>query len=397
LPERVKNRLFVRRKARRTRTRLRVPIAAAPGGGRLRIALRVSGGLGDFIVIARFIRDLAAACEEFEFDVFATNPKVAAFAFSLVSGYGATFEEFLFRRSLGGYDLALIANQTVLFDDASARWDRIASYPLLARALHRMERVRADGLEIFVERHPYFDGFMARRAVYMNESRRTFLHHMAGLEYKGDRLVVPAVIPKEFPVRGPFVTVHNGFDTSVKIHGGSGRHTKCWPHFTELVALLKEEFPALPIVQLGSTTSEPIPGVGVDLIDKTSFPEVAAILAASAFHFDNESGLVHLAAAQGTMSAVMFGPTPVDFFSYPGNVNVAPEFCGGCWWTVPDWMDACPRGFDNPLCLRSTSALRVMNLVRLHLAGRLKAPAAVGSLPVAGLMEGAASHEAQSR
>lgn len=266
------------------------------------------------------------------------------------------------------YDLALILNQTVQFESRLTDWRRILGFPRLAEILRHIDSfTRREKLEIFIERHPYFDGYFARRAVYMNETRRTFLNRMAGLPYGGDRLGLAAAMREDLAIQGPYVTVHNGYDTNIKIKGGTGRHTKCWPHFPELVALLKRDYPGVRIVQLGSSTSVPIPGVDHDLIDKTSFAEVGAILGKAIVHFDNDSGLVHMAAALGTPSVVMFGPTLADFYGYPGNRNLAPSVCGGCWWTVSDWMDVCARGFEKPLCLESTSAERALDAARERL------------------------------
>ena len=337
--------------------------------GKLKMSVKVSGGLGDFIVIGRFLRDLFNASEGATFDVFSTNTTAADLAFSCIPGYRTSNEAFLFKNTLTYYDLGLVLNQIANFHSEYANWHEIAKRPLLANLLSNIDRFRNEAdMKIFIDRHPYFDGFLARRAVYMNEDRRKFLHRIAGIEYGGDRFAVSSSSPPDLCPRRPFLTIHNGYDTSTKIRGGIGRHTKCWPHFPELVKQLKREFPDLPIVQLGSTTSVPIPGVDVNLINETTLPQVAAILARTGLHFDNESGLVHLAAAQGAQSVVIFGPTPSDFFGYPSNVNLAPDFCGGCWWATPDWMDECPRDFGRPLCLEYTTAERVMDNVQFHLS-----------------------------
>jgi hypothetical protein len=48
---------------------------------------------------------------------------------------------------------------------------------------------------------------------------------------------------------------------------------------------------------------------------------------------------------------VLFGPTLADYFAYPMNINLRPAECGGCWWINQTWMDQCPRGFPEAVCM----------------------------------------------
>jgi ADP-heptose:LPS heptosyltransferase len=114
---------------------------------------------------------------------------------------------------------------------------------------------------------------------------------------------------------------------------------------------VRQRFPNLCIVQLGIQTSTVLAEVNVDLINQTTLSESAEILRHSTLHIDNESGLVHLAASLGVKSCVLFGPTSVAFFGYAANINIAPQFCGNCWWMSKDWMVDCFRGFGEPRCL----------------------------------------------
>jgi hypothetical protein len=83
------------------------------------------------------------------------------------------------------------------------------------------------------------------------------------------------------------------------------------------------------------------------------------VLKHSRFHIDIESGLVHLARCFGVRSCVLFGPTPADYFGYPDNVNLRPAECGGCWWINQTWMDQCPRGLSEAICMTGHDPERV--------------------------------------
>lgn len=351
---------------------------AMRGQGRMAIALNITGGLGDLIVIARFIRDLAAEVEPFSFDVFVPAPEPARWVFRDVPGFAEAFPDTLQEFVGTSYDLCLNVNQTVTIQHRFTRWKRLRDAPLLAAAVTRMGKVRRRGLEPYIVNHPRLDNGLARKAVYWDRSRRDFLHLMAGVSYGGDRLDIAcdtAVLHRHGLAGRAYVTVHNGFDANFVIAGT--RATKCYPHFAEVVAGLKAARPDLLVVQMGTTTSEPIPGVDLDLIGRTTLREVAALLGGARLHLDNEGGLVHLAACLGRRSLVVFGPTPSDFFGYPDNINMDPLRCGGCWWIDELWMDRCPRGMAQPECVYSQPPQRLVSRVLEALVGE-RIPAAIG-------------------
>lgn len=332
--------------------------------GRLAIGITVSGGLGDLIVIARWMRDLAAQVEPFSFDVFAPSPGLASWVFAAVPGFGRAYPDTLDDLAGRGYDLRLRVNQTVVVQYESVRWARLRHAPRLLAVAAKMNASRhRGGLEPYILHHPRLDNGLARKAVYAGRNRNDFLHALAGLEYGGDRLDLAAdeSVLERLGLSGrAFVTLHNGFDTNFIITGQ--RATKCYPHFAAVAAGLKAARPDLLLVQIGTTTSDPIPGVDLDLIGQTTLAEVAGLLRATSLHLDNEGGLVHLAACYGRRSLVVFGPTPSSYFGYPQNINVDPLRCGGCWWIDELWMDRCPRGMAQPECMFSQPPETVVDL-----------------------------------
>lgn len=321
-------------------------------GGRPLLAVAATGGLGDLIVMARFMRDLGTAAGPFDFAVICARPHLADWVFGAAPGFGTARFDTL-AAGIDDYDARLEINQVVVVAAGSMRRDRLDGHPRLLEALEAIGRA-ARPLAPYIEHQPLLDNGLGRKAVYSNRSRRDFLHHMAGVPYGGDRL---DIAPEEgaagrlLPQGRPWVTVHNGFDAQFVVSGG--RATKCYPHFGEVVARLKAARPDLLLVQIGTTTAEGLPGVDLDLIGRTSLREAAALLRGAALHLDNEGGLVHLAACLGTRSLVVFGPTQSDYFGYPENVNVDPLRCGGCCWIDELWMDRCPRGLAEPECMHT--------------------------------------------
>jgi hypothetical protein len=338
----------------------------------LLVAVRINGGIGDCVVIARFLRDLSAQTEPLVLDIFYDSPQLAAWVFASLPECRSVRDATLWPEMTSGYPVALSVSQFVLVETTELPPPRLLrECPRFGTAVKSIMRFRSK-IDIMVERHPYMDGFLAQTAVYMNFTRADFLHAMAGIAYSGPRLALPLddhVIGRWALSGRPYITINNGFDVSFVM--GSRSSTKCYPHFAEVVRLLKARYRGLIVVQLGASSSTPIPGVDVGLVGATSLAEAAAIISSAILHVDNEGGLVHIASSLGVRSCVIFGPTSADYFSYPENINLRPGFCGGCWWTNMTWMERCPRGFGEARCMHEQSPEAVVEAVRSHLDAAL--------------------------
>jgi hypothetical protein len=316
----------------------------------LKLGVYVTGGVGDQIIAARFLRDLQSSTEPFEFDIFSANPKIAGWIFSGVAGFQNCYFDKAFDAVSETYPLSLDIASIV-----SVRGGREVQNGLsepLAKAVSGINRFNSE-MQFLLNAPGRMDGFIAQKLQFNNVTRAVSAHHMAGIAYGGDEFPLPtdpACLGRFGLESKRYITVHNGFEAQY-ITAGS-RATKCYPHFDEVVALLKRETEDLVVVQIGSNTSIPIPGA-INLIGKTSLIEAASVIQGSAAHLDNESGMVHIASCFSVPCCVVFGPTPADYFGYSNNVNVRPKVCGNCWWITEDWMDRCPRNFAEPPCTYS--------------------------------------------
>ena len=317
------------------------------------IAIKLTGGLGDYILAARYLRDLAASVEPFRFDAYCNNPDMAQWIFGCVPGFRAAYSEFVFEELKKTYPLALWITNFVVVHHENVDWSVIRERRKLCAALQNAIRFRPK-IAPLIDAHPYMDGYLAQKAVYMNLRRWNFVHGMTKIPYGGNEFeiaVSDAALARYALQAGCYVTIHNGFDPMFVITARTA--TKCYPRFETVVKHIKSRLPRLPIVQLGTRTSQPIAGVDLNLVDKLTIREAAGVLKHSRFHIDIESGLVHLASCFSVRSCVVFGPTPVDYFAYPMNINLRPVECGGCWWINQTWMDQCPRGLPEPVCMTS--------------------------------------------
>jgi ADP-heptose:LPS heptosyltransferase len=69
--------------------------------------------------------------------------------------------------------------------------------------------------------------------------------------------------------------------------------------------------------RMATPVLEAFPGA-VDLVGRLSLPEAAAVLARAALFVGNDSGLMHLAAATGSPTLGLFGPTPAEEYAPVG-------------------------------------------------------------------------------
>lgn len=328
------------------------------------LGVALTGGLGDSIVVARFLRDMLVSLDDAVFDIFSPTPQRTEWVFENIPGFHSSCHDVLFEALLPSYDFSMRANQAVVIYREKLNFKKLYAMPDLVKIAEKVQKSRR-GIEAMIQNHPFLDNFLGQMAVFRGHRRHDFLHSMAGLRYGGDQLPIStdSRARTHQGLEGKrYVTVHNGFDSDFIVSGR--RSTKCYPHFGKVVSLLKQEFPDLTFVQLGvAQTSQPLPECDLNLVGKTSLPEVADLLAHACFHLDNESGLVHLARCFETRSAVVFGPTSSAYFGYPDNLAIEPLSCGNCWWLTRTWMDRCAKGHPEPICMTQNPPERVAQLV----------------------------------
>jgi ADP-heptose:LPS heptosyltransferase len=134
---------------------------------------------------------------------------------------------------------------------------------------------------------------------------------------------------------------------------------KRWPHFPELA----ERFDDVVVVgvedDLRYFNGSPMrfPAHVRSLVGTLTLPETASVLAAAGAVVANDSGLGHVAAAVGTPTVLLFGPTPDAVLGgFPPNVTVlrAGLRCEPCWGRAR--FGPCASRLD---CLAAISVERV--------------------------------------
>ena len=78
----------------------------------------------------------------------------------------------------------------------------------------------------------------------------------------------------------------------------------------------------------------------IDLVGRTDLLTAAAVLRRSGLFIGNDTGLMHLAAAAGTPTLGLFGPSPVERYAPWGR-------CTAVAVTTPSGAALFPPGFDH--------------------------------------------------
>lgn len=189
-----------------------------------------------------------------------------------------------------------------------------------------------------------------------------------------------------------YITVHRGVSALLEKESSP----KLWPvaHYEELIRMLKQCFPEKKILQLGETDAcDELEGVDRSLLGRTSWEDLKILLGYAWLHIDTEGGLVHLRKAlKGGPSAVLFGPTPREFYGYKENLNITSGKClHWCARLTDAWATRCPREGGTPICMTELSPSLVMkeimrwNYLEKMKVGRWKG--ALGSFPSDDLLE----------
>lgn len=192
-------------------------------------------------------------------------------------------------------------------------------------------------------------------SVFYENEQEFYLHFARALGYPPDRhpaYRLPVSPSESRDVSATTLVIAPGCKTGEMA-------AKRWPHFPELA----ERFDDVAIV--GTREDLPariFPAHCRSYVDKLSLRETAELLASAGFVVGNDSGLSHVAAAVGTPTLMIFGPTSERVLgSLPANARSIRSGlpCEPCWTGAR--LHACAGRVD---CLAQLSVDRVEAEVR---------------------------------
>lgn len=318
-----------------------------PESSRPVIIARVNGGLGDLITAARF---LTALCNKHELNLAIEYkaPSLVSMVFAQFPGLlEASSDQFdtSHRSCVARLEVGIVVKVTYLKATAPAA---------LCSAIQLADTFSSSFKDL-ITHSPFLDGLLGDKLASAGLRRHEVSFRQYGLPYQNEEFLKPTLQGVEGfltskglrPKR--YITISDGWDADFGLLNGR-RPTKAMPveSLIQLIAELNTARPDLPIIQVGGIAcGEDLVGTTANFRGKTDLSDSARLIAGALVHIDTEGGLVHLAQAVGTPSAVFFGPTSRDFFSYPTNLSLSPaNSCSNCWWTTNTWMAACPLKLD---------------------------------------------------
>ncbi len=185
-----------------------------------------------------------------------------------------------------------------------------------------------------------------------------------GIIVQDRRLVFP--IPRDSLEWGRSLRhkwTHGSTASLIALAPGAGWPGKQWPleRFAALAGVLRDRFNAVVVLlgapserELTSVVAREAGGGVIDFGGQTSLDQLAAVIACADLYIGNDSGPMHIAAALGTPSISLFGPTIASKWATTGPHNCVLQkhySCNGCW----SWH-------QNAACLHDRACMRAILL-----------------------------------
>lgn len=315
----------------------------------LNILIQNFGGLGDGVVNLSVYDKITGMLKAAEIDIQCRQASGEA----LYAGkrWVRSIIDATDKVDVSEYDLVLRlvhGIEVIWFDEERCRQHA----PELCQTV-RMLRATADDIKKDIHADQYQTAIQLQRARVKGWDRYRTLGHGDVLGLTADMVKVDMDEKYASDYRdlhlSRYLTIHFG---AYWIEKYKKLQVKVWPrrYFEALVSRLQMRYPEYEIVQLGDKNTEQVQGVSRYIKDQ-NLELVKYILKNSLLHIDSEGGLVHLATALGTKCAVLFGPTPQEYYGYPQNINMNAEGCHNCMGLQEDWYVQCLRDEQEPECM----------------------------------------------
>lgn len=332
--------------------------------GVISVALRYGSGLGDAIIQKGFFNELSSFSDRLLIDIYCPKADVYiesfysdchAFNIGIRDGGG------LYTAIHSKYDLAISAVSIPRVDSFNGK--AFEQYP----ELHKIVVALKKKLEEYkLEVLPFRNfGTHIRRMQFLGRNCYTSYNYTDDFHIEREKVTIPVDDSRLDEFRElnlkRYITLNYG--TGMSTSGNRETISKQWPfrYYDEFVGIFKEKYPDIEIVQLGDSSADKIHGVDRYILG-TDIELVKHILINSMFHLDCEGGLVHLASVLGTICIVLFGPTQMNYFGYPSNINLVSDKCSGCYGLY-DTAYKCAREMHEPECMYSLTPELVMKHV----------------------------------
>ena len=325
------------------------------------IALYMTGGFGDCVTRKKLTEAIIDLVPEACIDIY--YPAAQTFmrplyrkccqVNALLDDAGA-----LYKRNIAKYALGMMVETFLQVDEFKPEWFQ----PRYADFVQRIKRLiwhcEDEKMNLALPQYVMFS-----RGLYRGMDCYTAYTYGDVFPYTDKQVDIPFDKMGEAEFRAlslhDYVSINygNGFSQ------GDRFVAKQWPreNFEAVIRLLKQTYPWLTIVQMGTADAERLQGADSYVFGK-DFEVVKHILHNAIFHLDIEGGLVHLASQMNVKCIVLFGPTQFSYFAYDNNINIQAGDCHGCYGLYRD-ISRCARGEKEPECMYKITPELVMSKI----------------------------------
>jgi len=340
---------------------------------KIRIAICSSGGLGDDLVMCRFIYALHSKIENIIVHFY--NKRSENYSYLPYIDKSIQLTEFNYIAS-ANYDLVLEGTRALTI------------YKYDPKKIKKFSPLLFDYCMYCKKIEDYFY-FSSNSEKQMNI--RTFIEYTVMLNKKfndapdlgeiiANLSAIDFVIPiqqnenevlKKFGLRNQqYILFNRGCDER------HPNHTKLWKlsRYDELVELISQKYHDLKTVQVGNDDYYGcMKSVDLNLLGKTNFEELKILLKNALLLVSGEGGLVHLNHCLKGKSAVLFGPNDVSYVGYDENINIQSKGCPFKCFEVGNlvWAKFCILGHTPPKCMDSITSQDVFASIDKYLKANL--------------------------
>lgn len=329
----------------------------------LSIAVKLTGGFGDYIISAKVVEELLALAT-CKMVVYAEKEE---FARAVYASYPDTTINLRddFALQAGRYDLAIDIEHFI--ECVNYRRDKVKSVSeeLATRIDYLL--VHYDDIYVDIEQQWYRERVRFEKCRIDGLDRWTEQRMGQTFDIADKKIQLPLLdryrdcIERIGLADKKYITINYGAD-AIQL----GRtQLKLWPkdNLESFVKLFHKTYPTVGVMQLGAKNADKIAGADLyvfgEKIEATKW-----ILKNSLFHLDCEGGLVHLASQLDTKCIVLFGPTPVHMYGYEQNINLHNDECDYCMGLTEQWAYECYKGYEYCHCLKNITPEIVLTAIR---------------------------------
>lgn len=308
------------------------------------VGLILEGGLGDYVVFESLYEKIRSYSNNIKIILYGNKTFIDTIFNEKETSQIWTIDE-AYNQKL---DLILHCRNSINVD--SFNQDKIRKLaPKLYDAVKRINQI--DGVFEMGSIGRNKDSVLLARAKFQGKNRFSFL---AGDSFDIKPSDVKLVLDDSYKAKfesynlKKYITFNCWSDT---LKEGKSQ-IKVWSkdNYEAFIKIFKEKMPDYDVVQIGALECPKVSGADKYILGE-HLKLAEHVLMNSSLHIDCEGGLVHIATALGTKCMVLFGPTPLFFYSYPQNVNITAGDCNGCMGLIENWPFECIRGLKEPECM----------------------------------------------